>query len=278
MKLDSQLEIVRITKFLKSTVHERGFSKVVIACSGGVDSTTVLYLAVKALGKDQVHALLLPYGDLHPTSKTDALLALQKVGIPEQNIHVVDIATIVDAVKSKLGINQSDKIRLGNLMARTRMLIIYDFAKKNKALVLGTENKSEYYLGYFTRFGDEASDIEPIRHLYKTQVWQLAKALGVPDAIITKAPTAGLWPGQTDEGEFGFIYQDADQILEALYDEKLSDKQIIARDFSSELVAKVKKRVQDNWFKHELPITSHYFSHTNGPITKISMPERINVE
>ena len=125
--------------------------------------------------------------------------------------------------------------------------------KKHNALVVGTENKSEYYLGYFTRFGDEASDIEPIRSLYKTQIWEMARALGVPDQVIAKAPPAGLWEEQTDEKEFGFSYQDADRILYHFFEEKLPEEGIVALGLPKGLVDKVLQRVKQNEFKHHLP-------------------------
>ncbi|MBI2190192.1 MAG: NAD(+) synthase, partial [Candidatus Levybacteria bacterium] len=134
---------------------------------------------------------------------------------------ILSIKSIVDKLAKTLGVQPlKDSIRLGNIMARVRMILLYDLAKKHQALVCGTENRSEYHLGYFTRFGDEASDFEPIRHLYKTQVYQLASYLGVPKTVIDKKPTAGLWAEQTDEGEFGFSYKEADPVLYLYFDKK----------------------------------------------------------
>ena len=155
-------------------------------------------------------------------------------------------------IKSGMTNNDSiDKVRLGNIMARIRMIIIYDLAKKHNALVAGTENQSEYLLGYFTRFGDQASDFEPIQHLYKTQVYQLAKFLGVPKNIIEKEPTAGLWNGQTDEGEFGFTYQEADQVLYLYYDKKLKLEKIKKKGFRN--AEKIIKFSLKNSYKHHAP-------------------------
>jgi NAD+ synthase len=133
------------------------------------------------------------------------------------------------------------------------MIALFDFAKANRCLVLGTENKSEQYLGYFTRFGDEASDIEPIRNLYKTEVFQLAKFLSMPEPILLKAPTAGLWAGQTDEGQFGFSYKEADEILYQLYDLKKTEEEIEKSSISHETIEKVKTWVSSVSFKHHLP-------------------------
>ncbi len=140
-------------------------------------------------------------------------------------------------------------------MARVRMVLLFDLAKKEKALVLGTENKSEYLLGYFTRFGDSAADLEPIKNLYKTQVKALAVYLGVPKKIIDKPPTAGLWPNQTDEGELGFSYKEADKILELWHDKKWTLEKIISAGFKKELVLKIQKRVKETEFMRKSPLS-----------------------
>jgi len=147
-----------------------------------------------------------------------------------------------------------DRVRRGNIMARIRMAYLFDKAKKHTALVLGTENKSEYLLGYFTRFGDDASDIEPVRHLYKTQVYELARYLQIPDAIIEKPPSADLWPEQTDEGEFGFTYKEADQILFYLFEEKKSLEDVVSFGFSKGMVTQVQIRTEKNSFKRKTPM------------------------
>ncbi|MBI3560071.1 NAD(+) synthase, partial [Candidatus Gottesmanbacteria bacterium] len=139
-------------------------------------------------------------------------------------------------------------------MARVRMILLFDQAKKRNALVVGTENKTEHLLGYFTRFGDEASDIEPLRNLYKSQVYELARQLNLPENIVSKAPTAGLWEGQTDEGEFGFTYKEADEILAIIVDEKKSIDEVVRKGYDQATVEKVVKRMKENNFKHHLPI------------------------
>jgi NAD+ synthase len=178
---------------------------------------------------------------------------LKKGNIPDENIYKLNIKNSVDEFKQTLNIPGEDRIRLGNVMARTRMIMLYDLAKKHNALVLGTEDKSEFYLGYFTRFGDEASDIEPIRHLYKTQIYQLAKYLGVPEEIINQKSSPELWPGQTAEKELGFSYTEADIVLHLHCDKKISVKKIKAMGFSN--AEKIINRVNENSFKHHLPYT-----------------------
>ena len=133
------------------------------------------------------------------------------------------------------------------------MILLFDLAKRENALVLGTENKTEHLLGYFTRFGDEASDVEPIRNLYKTQVRQLAPYLGIPKKIIEKTPTAGMWAGQTDEGEFGFTYEDADKILTLYREQKKTAEEIGKEGLKKDVIEKVLGRMKVNEFKHRLP-------------------------
>ena len=200
----------KIIKFIQETFRKQGFTKAIVAVSGGIDSATSLMLAVKALGKDNVYSFQLPYKKHQLITLADSVIA--KAGIPKNQRLVINIGRPADKLAVKLNAKK-DQVRLGNILARVRMICLFDQAKKLKALVVGTENKSEKMLGYFTRFGDEASDLEPIIHLYKTEVIQLAKKLGVPKAVIEAAPTAGLWPGQTDEQELGMIYTEIDARL-----------------------------------------------------------------
>lgn len=249
--LDLQKSANDISQFIFDTLESSGMRKIIVALSGGVDSALSATLASQLLGKDQLYIVMLPNADLHPASVTDAKLVIEKLQIPSDQVHVIDIAPSVEKIVENIyGI---DEMRKGNVMARVRMTYLFDLAKKLGALVCGTENKTEYHLGYFTRFGDEASDIEPIRGLYKTQVWELASYLGVPEAIVTKAPTAGLWDGQTDEGELGFSYKEADVVLYYYIEEKLNLGQIVAKGISVEVASKVIERVVRNEFKHHLP-------------------------
>ncbi len=241
----------QITSFLKKETKKAGFKRLIVAVSGGVDSATAAYLAVKALGRDNVLLLFLPFGNLNPQGLVYAKLVAKSLAVPQKNIWQIDILPLCQPF-FKLD-PYLDHIRQGNIMARVRMIVLFDLAKKYQALVCGTENKSEYYLGYFTRFGDEASDLEPLRSLYKTQVKVLASHLGVPQPIINQPPTAGLWPGQTDEGQFGFSYETADQILYLFLEKKLSPSSISQKGFSPALIKKVLSWVKQNAFKHHLP-------------------------
>ncbi|MDE2588080.1 MAG: NAD+ synthase, partial [Patescibacteria group bacterium] len=204
-------EVEKISEWIKNTVKSSGFSKIVIAVSGGIDSAVSTALCVKAIGPENVFCVLLPYGKLSGEHTKDAKDILKSFQIPLENIKEINIQEAVDSIIKN--ISDVNEIRKGNIMARVRMIYIFDSAKKLNAIVCGTENKTEHYLGYFTRFGDEASDLEPIKKFYKTQIWEFGKILNVPEKIIAKAPTAGLWEEQTDEGELGFTYKEADKIL-----------------------------------------------------------------
>lgn len=250
--LDVKQTVYELVGFLKTAFEKAGFERAVIAMSGGVDSSTSAALAVRALGANNIYPLLLPHGNLNTGGVVDARGMINALGIPQKNITQINIAPLVDPI---VRLDRSvDQIRQGNIMARVRMIVIFDQAKTHKALVVGTENKTEHLLGYFTRFGDEASDIEPLRNLYKTQVYDLARFLNIPEQVVTKTPSAGLWEGQTDEGEFGFTYKEADEILALVVDEKQSIDAVVSAGFKREVVEKVLKRVRDNEFKHHLPI------------------------
>lgn len=253
----------QITSFLRRTVSDSGFSRVVVAVSGGIDSATAVTLATAALGPEAVFALSLPYHNWHIESGARAGRLLNQLQIPPPHLREIDIAPMVEAFVRSVGIQPQpeirppnedvDKVRLGNIMARVRMITLFDYAKELSALVLGTENKSEHYLGYFTRFGDEASDIEPLRNLYKTEIYQLAEHLGIPREIREATPTAGLWPGQSDEGQFGFTYQAADEILYGLYEAGRSAQELVELGLDKDAVERVQAWVAQMEFKHHLP-------------------------
>lgn len=237
--------------FIKETFEKTRFSYAVIALSGGIDSSLSLALTAKVLGQNKVFPILLPYGKLNDQGVTDALEVIEALNIPKDHMTKFNIKTPVDEIaKNDPAMSM---LRKGNIMARVRMTFLFDQAKKRKALVVGTENKSEHLLGYFTRFGDAASDIEPLRNLYKTQVYELAKFMDLPKSILIKQPTAGLWENQTDEDEFGFTYKDADQILYYYFDQKLSEEKIIEKGLTKTTVEKVLRFVRKNNFKHNLP-------------------------
>ncbi|MEK9143702.1 MAG: NAD+ synthase [Patescibacteria group bacterium] len=241
-----------LVQFIETSFETAKFKRAIVALSGGVDSSTSAALAVRALGCENVYPLLLPYGNLNPQTVVDAQLVAKTLGIPPVNMTEINIQPLVDPI---VAIDLSmDRVRRGNIMARVRMILLYDAAKKRNALVVGTENKTEYLLGYFTRFGDEASDIEPLQNLFKTQVYELARELELPEQILLKTPTAGLWEGQTDEDEFGFTYKEADEILATIVDKKQSIDEVVLKGYDRATVEKVMKRMKDNAYKHHLPL------------------------
>jgi NAD+ synthase len=249
----STIEINSIKKFLIEFLREEfaktGFSKGIVGLSGGVDSALVVHLAVEALGKANVLAVLMPYKTSNPQSLSDAKMIVSQLGIKSETI---DISAMVDAyIDSR---NITDNVRKGNIMARQRMVMLYDISARERALVIGTSNKTEILLGYGTLFGDTACAINPIGDLYKTQVWQLAEAIGVPKKIIEKKPTADLWEGQTDEDELGFSYKDVDQLLYYMIDEHLSDSELVKKGFNKIFIDKVKGMIRQNQFKRSLPV------------------------
>lgn len=247
-----------IVTFIARTLNEQDKSSVVVAVSGGIDSAVSVSAAVHAVGASAVYPVLLPYGS---QDMQDAAELLMQLEIPRSNTTKLSIDSVVHSAAQTLGLHsnprsQKNKHRLGNIMARARMILVYDSAAKRDALVCGTENKSEKYLGYFTRFGDEASDIEPLQHLYKTQVRQIAAEIGLPGVFLNKAPSAGLWKNQTDETELGFTYEEADAVLSLYVDEQLGLAKIISQTgIPKKTVQAVIARVTSQSFKHRVPYT-----------------------
>lgn len=249
MRINLEKFTGRAIKFIRETVAGAGFKKVIVAVSGGVDSLTTLVLCSKALEGENVLAVMLPCGELGRDGVKRAIKVCTEFKIPQKNQIITDIHSMATPFL-EAGMS---KLRQGNIIARVRMIALYDLAKKQRALVCGTENKSEYLLGYFTRFGDEASDLEPIRSLYKTQVYEVAKFLGLPSEVLAAQPSAGLWQDQTDEGELGFSYEEADPILQLMFDKKMGTAEIVKRGYERELVEKVEAWVKRNKFKHRVP-------------------------
>lgn len=245
---DPQITVAEITAFIRDTYQNQAKTNALIAVSGGIDSSLVLTLLNNAMPQTNIFAVLLPYGD---QSTENSRKICEFNNIPSENIIEINIQPIVDAASTALHVE--DHHRKGNLMARARMMVMYDLAKQKDALVCGTENKSEKLLGYFTRFGDEASDLEPIAHLYKTQVKQLAQYFDLPGEIQTQAPSAGLWAGQTDESELGFSYEDADKVLFELVDQGKEDGNFDVAGVDAVVVQRVVERVRSQAFKHEVP-------------------------
>jgi NAD+ synthase len=248
-----------LTGFIKSEVTRAGFSRAVIGLSGGIDSALSCVLAVEALGRENVLAVRMPYKSSSPDSLAHAELLIEQLEIPSKTIDITDMVEPMFAKDAEM-----TKLRKGNIMARERMIVLYDQSEVFKGLVIGTSNKTEILLGYSTQFGDSASAMNPIGDLYKTQIRQLARALNVPAPIIDKAPSADLWDGQTDEGELGFTYEKVDQLLYLLVDHRYSPKECVEAGFDEKFVDVVVKRIQRTQYKRMQPLIAKLSNRTVG--------------
>ena len=247
--LNAELAVTVLAGFIRDAVETSRTKGVVVGLSGGVDSALAAALATKALGASRVHAFQLPYRTSNPDSLSDAEAVATAF---ELETTTFDISPMVDLYFEKLAEGEIDRVRLGNKMARERMSILFDQAKKLGCLVLGTSNKTEILLGYSTIFGDNASSINPLGDLYKQQVWQLARHLGVPEAVVDKKPSADLWPGQTDEGELGFDYASADEVLCLMFDLGLSPSEVVDQGYPASVVSRITALEEQNRFKRRL--------------------------
>ncbi len=257
LEINVKLVSDMLIRFLYEEITKIGMKKAVLGLSGGVDSAVVAALAAKAMGRENVHALLMPYRESNPDSREHAgLLAKQlKIGY---SVH--DITPMVDAFFKDDP--DADVVRRGNKMARERMCLLYDYSAKHNAIVIGTSNKTELLLGYGTIFGDLASAINPIGDLYKLHIWHLAEYLNIPKAIIEKAPSADLWVGQTDEDEIGYTYRDIDRLLHYIVDMRYPDEIIMENGFSEKSIRDIRKRIQKNQFKRRPPVIAKVTNRT----------------
>jgi NAD+ synthase len=259
LTINTEVARTILTGFIRSEITRMGFRRAIINLSGGLDSALACALAAEALGPENVTALRLPYRTSSPDSLEHAQLMIDKFHVPGETL---DISGMVDPL-IEFDPNMSNK-RKGNVMARTRMIVLYDRSEVFKALPIGTSNKTEILLGYTTMWGDMASALNPIGDLYKTQVRQLARALEIPDIIIDKPPSADLWIGQTDEGELGFTYADVDKLLYLLVDHRYSAQDCIEEGFDQKFVHFVLARVRQNQFKRMMPPIAKVSNRTIG--------------
>ncbi len=248
-----------IELFIKETFEKNGFEKAIIGVSGGIDSAVVLDLTSRALGPQNILALLMPYRTSSSDSISDGKLICESRNV---DYKIIDISPSIDAYfKSQPA---TDRILLGNKCARERMAVLYDYSARIKALVVGTSNKSELLIGYSTQFGDSAAALLPIGDLYKTEIFGLADFLSIPREILEKKPSADLWKDQTDEREIGVTYSELDQILYDIFEERKSPDDLVKAGYGVEIVKKIVNMVINSHFKRTFPPVTKIHSRTIG--------------
>ena len=259
LEIDTDLARRILVDFIRTEVHRHGFRRGVVGVSGGVDSSLACFLAAEALGPENVLAVRMPYKTSSPDSLEHAQMVIEATGVQSLTVPITEM---VDPLFERFP--EADKVRRGNVMARARMIVLYDQSAAFNGLVIGTGNKTEILLGYTTLYGDAACALNPNGDLYKTQVRMLARAVGVPEVIIQKPPTAGLWVGQTDEEELGFTYEEVDRLLLLLVDGRYSPEDCVEAGFDPDFVAAVVERVRRNHFKRLMPPIAKLSNRTVG--------------
>lgn len=259
LSINTDLACDILTGFIHSEITRAGFSRAVVGLSGGLDSVLVCFLTAQALGAENLLAVRMPYQSSSPDSLSHAQMVIDILGIQSLTIPITEM---VEPLIKRYP--EASPVRRGNIMARARMIVLYDQSEEFHGLVVGTSNKTEILLGYSTQFGDAACAINPLGDLYKTQIRQLASAMGVPKEIIQKPPSADLWAGQTDEGELGFTYENVDKLLYLLVDQRYSPQDCIEAGFSDNFVETVVKRIQRSHFKRVLPPIAKLSNRTVG--------------
>jgi len=259
LSIDTDLTLKILTGFIQTEITRAGFSKAVVGLSGGIDSSLSCYLAAEALGPENVLGIRMPYETSSSSSLEHAQLVIDKLGVQADTVPITDM---VEPLFERFP--ESDQVRRGNVMARARMIVLYDQSQAFEGLVVGTGNKTEILLGYTTLFGDSACALNPLGDLYKTQVRQLARSMGIPEAIIDKPPSPDLWVGQTDEDELGFTYSEVDQLLYLLVDERYSPEDCIEAGFTKSFVKAVINLIRKNHFKRVMPPIAKLSNRTVG--------------
>jgi NAD+ synthase len=259
LNINTDLARQILTGFIQSEITRTGLNKAVLGLSGGIDSALACYLAAEALGPQNVLAVRMPYKTSSQDSLDHAQLVIDALGVTTLTVPISEMA---DPLINHFP--EMDAMRRGNIMARQRMIVLYDQSAAFGGLVVGTGNKTEILLGYSTLYGDSACAINPLGDLYKTQIRQLSRAIGVPAPIIDKAPSADLWEGQTDESELGFSYAAVDQLLYLLVDQRYTPAEAVQAGFEENFVQAVVKRIRRNQFKRILPPVAKLSNRTIG--------------
>src|SRR3954447_23723488 len=264
LAIDTDVARRVIAEFIRGQLEQAGFDRVVLGLSGGIDSAVVAFLVAEAVGADRLLAVMMPYKTSSPALRADAESVIASLACQGE---VVDITPMVDGyfdVAAGPSGTDATALRRGNFAARMRMSALYDHSVTFGGLVVGTGNKTEGLIGYTTLYGDSACAFNPIGDLYKSQVRQLALAMGVPTSILTKAPSADLWPDQTDEGEGGFSYAELDRILYWRVDRRRSSDEVVAMGFDRSVVERVDSLVARSEFKRQMPPVAKLGPRTAG--------------
>lgn len=259
LDIDVHLAERILTGFIADQIAKAGLKRAVLGLSGGIDSALSAYLSAKALGAENVLVVRMPYKTSAENSLTDAQAIIDDLGLPTKTVEITDM---VDPLIARFP--DMSNLRKGNIMARMRMVVLYDQSVEWGGLVMGTSNKTEFLLGYSTIYGDSGVALQPIADLYKYQVRQLSAHVGVPRSVLDKPPSADLWEGQTDEKEFGFTYDAVDQVLYLLVDERYSVEEAIAEGFDRAFVENVWRRVKANHYKRTMPNVAKVSNRTIG--------------
>lgn len=257
LRINAPLVEEILVRFIRNEIERTGMRRAVLGLSGGIDSSTVCYLAARALSPRNVLAVTMPYRTSSEETRRDSQLVAEQLGVETIDVPITDQ---IDAYFARFP--DSTALRLANKCARERMTILYDHSAAFGGLVVGTSNKSELLLGYGTLYGDMASAINPIGDLYKTQLRELAVHLGVPGQILEKPPTGDLWVGQTDESELGFSYLEVDRLLVRMVDQRFHSAELIEQGFAPEFVSRVAEIVRRNHYKRRLPIIAKLSNRT----------------
>ena len=259
LSINTELARKILTGFVRTEITRAGFSRALVGLSGGLDSAVACALAAEALGPKNVLAIRMPYRSSAPDSLQDAQLVADQLGVSMETIEITEMAEpLLDRDP------QISNVRKGNILARTRMIVLYDQSEVFKGLVVGTSNKTEILLGYTTLWGDMAAAINPLGDLYKTQLRQFGRALALPASVLEKPPSADLWVGQTDEGEMGLTYDEVDRLLFLLVDQRFTPEECVEAGFDSAFVQKVMTRIRRNHFKRLMPPIAKLSNRTAG--------------
>ena len=249
LEINAELVTEILSRFIRTELRRAGFRRAVVGLSGGIDSSVVTSLAVRALGAENVLAVTMPYKTSCDATRSDSQAVIEHLGVRSLD---VPITAQIDAYFQQFP--DASRMRMANKCARERMTVLYDQSAAFDALVIGTSNKSELLLGYGTQFGDMASAVNPVGDLYKTQLYGLAAWLAVPESILHKAPSGDLWVGQTDEGELGFTYAEVDRLLVLMVDCRWQRSELVAHGFDPQFVSRVAELIRRNHYKRRMPV------------------------